>query len=85
MPAHIERLGWPAGREYQIRQTERGADIAAVIDGDLDGAAMTAAVTESLRQAGLPSPQVTIRRVEALDRDPLTGQARRFVPLRRVG
>jgi len=26
-------------------------------------------------------PQVGIRRVGALDRDPLTGKARRFIPL----
>jgi hypothetical protein len=36
----------------------------------------------SLRQAGLPGPRVTIRRVGALDRDAMTGKARRFVPLR---
>jgi len=30
----------PAVRELQVRQTERGADIAAVIDGDLDPAAL---------------------------------------------
>jgi phenylacetate-CoA ligase len=71
----------PAVREFQIRQTERGADVAAVIDGDLDHAAVAAAVEESLRQAGLTGPRVRIRRVGALDRDPLTGKARRFVPL----
>ena len=71
----------PAVREFQIRQTERGADVAAVIDGDVDHAAMAAAVEESLRQAGVTSPRVRIRRVGALDRDPLTGKARRFVPL----
>jgi hypothetical protein len=38
-------------------------------------------VRDSLRRAGLPGPQVTLRRVEALDRDPLTGKARRFIPL----
>ena len=40
-----------------------------------------AAVEDSLRQAGLPGPLVTIRSVAALDRDPLTGKARRFIPL----
>jgi phenylacetate-coenzyme A ligase PaaK-like adenylate-forming protein len=75
----------PAVREFQVRQTERGADINVVIDGDLDLAATTADVQESLRQAGLPAPQVTIRRVQTLDRDALTGKARRFVPLRRTG
>ncbi len=65
--------------------TERGADLAAVIDGDFDATALTGAVRDSLRQAGLPDPQVTLRRVEALDRDPLTGKARRFIPLRPAG
>ena len=71
----------PAVREFQVRQTERGADLAAVVDGHLDVAALTAAVRDGLRQAGLPDPQITLRRVEALDRDPLTGKARRFIPL----
>jgi len=34
-----------------------------------------------LRQACLADPRVTVRRVDAVDRDPLTGKARRFVPL----
>ena len=68
-------------REFQLRQTERGADIAVVIDGDLDQAELAAAVEQSLRQAGLDRPRVTIRPVTALDRDPMTGKARRFVPL----
>ncbi|HJY00220.1 MAG TPA: hypothetical protein VJ351_05330 [Streptosporangiaceae bacterium] len=71
----------PAVREFQVRQTERGADLAVVTDGDLDVAALTADVRDSLRRAGLPGPQVTLRQVEALDRDPLTGKARRFIPL----
>jgi hypothetical protein len=41
-----------------------------VVDGDLNVAALTAAVRDSLRQAGLPGPLVTLRRAEALDRDP---------------
>ncbi|HEY1001097.1 MAG TPA: hypothetical protein VGD83_15770, partial [Streptosporangiaceae bacterium] len=71
----------PAVREFQIRQTERGADIAAVIDGDFDPSAVEAAVKRSLRQAGVASPQVRFCRVGALDRDPMTSKARRFIPL----
>ena len=71
----------PAVREFQVRQTERGADLAAVVDGDLDATALTAEVKDSLRQAGVADPEVGLRRVEALDRDPMTGKARRFVPL----
>jgi phenylacetate-coenzyme A ligase PaaK-like adenylate-forming protein len=75
-------LSAPAIREFQVRQTERGADVAAVIDGDFDHAGLAAALEQSLRRAGLPGPQVSIRRVRALDRDPMTGKARRFIPLR---
>jgi phenylacetate-coenzyme A ligase PaaK-like adenylate-forming protein len=78
----------PAVREYQIRQTEHGADIAAVIDGDFDPAVVMAAVERHLREAGLAGPQVRVCRVGALDRDPMTSKIRRFVPLpaqRRAG
>jgi phenylacetate-CoA ligase len=71
----------PAVREFQVRQTERGADIVAVIDGDFDQAAVAASVEQSLRQAGLTRPRVGFRRVGALDRDPMTSKVRRFVPL----
>jgi phenylacetate-coenzyme A ligase PaaK-like adenylate-forming protein len=71
----------PAVREFQVRQTELGADIAAVIDGDFDPSAMVATVRRSLRQAGLARPQVGFRRVGALDRDAMTSKARRFIPL----
>jgi phenylacetate-coenzyme A ligase PaaK-like adenylate-forming protein len=71
----------PAVREFQIRQTERGADIAAVTDGDFDPAATAGAVEDCLRRAGLAGPRVGIRRARALDRDPMTGKARRFIPL----
>ena len=71
----------PAVREFQIRQTERGANIVAVIDGDFDPSTIVAAVKRSLRQAGLTSPQVGFCRVGALDRDPMTSKARRFIPL----
>ena len=67
-------------REYQVRQTARGADITVVADAGLDEAALTAAVEHSLRQAGVTQPQVTINRAEAIARDPRTGKARRFVP-----
>ena len=68
-------------REFQIRQTERGADIAAVTDAGFDPSAIVAAIGRSLRQAGLTRPQVGFRRVGALDRDPMTSKVRRFVPL----
>ena len=71
----------PAVREFQVRQTELGADIAAVIDGEFDPSAMVATIRRNLCQAGLARPQVGLRLVGALDRDPMTSKARRFIPL----
>jgi phenylacetate-CoA ligase len=67
-------------REYQVRQTALGADITVVADAGLDDAALTAAVEQSLRQAGVSQPHVTINHAEAIARDPRTGKARRFLP-----
>jgi phenylacetate-CoA ligase len=67
-------------REYQVRQTARGADITVVADAGLDDDALTAAVEQSLRQAGVRQPHVTINHAEAIARDPRTGKARRFLP-----
>jgi phenylacetate-CoA ligase len=66
-------------REYQVRQTIRGADITVVTEAGLDDEALAAAVEQSLRRAGLADPQVTIGHAAALARDPLTGKVRRFI------
>jgi phenylacetate-coenzyme A ligase PaaK-like adenylate-forming protein len=71
----------PAVREFQVRQTQRGAAIVAVTDGDFDPSAAVTAIAAILRQAGVAGPQVGFRRVGALDRDPMTSKVRRFVPL----
>jgi hypothetical protein len=68
-------------RLSRAEQNDRNRALLFAADGDLDVAALTTDVRDSLRQAGLPGPRVTLRRVEALDRDPLTGKARRFIPL----
>jgi phenylacetate-coenzyme A ligase PaaK-like adenylate-forming protein len=70
-----------AVREYQVRQTARGADILVVAGTGFDHGALAAAVEQSLCLAGLPEPQVTIRRVGGIARDSRTGKARRFIPL----
>jgi phenylacetate-coenzyme A ligase PaaK-like adenylate-forming protein len=61
---------------------------ASLLHGDFDPAAVMAAVERSLREAGLAGPQVGLRQVVKLDRDPMTSKIRRFVPLpaqRRAG
>jgi hypothetical protein len=66
--------------EYQVRQTERGADVDAVPAGPCDEAAIGDGVATALAAAGLAVPAVRVRLVEAIPRDPATGKARRIVP-----
>jgi phenylacetate-CoA ligase len=69
-----------AVREYQVRQAPRGVTVAVVANADFDHRALAARIEDSLRQAGLTSPEASISRVDAITRDPLTGKAQRFVP-----
>jgi hypothetical protein len=71
-------------REYQVRQTVRGADVAVIAGTSFDDAALAAAVGRSLHQAGITAQLVTISCVGVIARDPRTGKARRFVPLERT-
>ena len=70
----------PAVREYQVRQTPRGVNVAVVADTDFDHGALAAGIERSLREAGLTEPEVSISRVAPITRDPLTGKAKRFLP-----
>lgn len=71
----------PQVTDYQVQQTRSGIDIFAV---GLDGSSSDA-LTERLRRAltdgGLSRPSVTVRAVDRLDRHPLSGKLRRFVPM----
>jgi phenylacetate-coenzyme A ligase PaaK-like adenylate-forming protein len=67
--------------EYQVRQTPHGIDVAVVARDGLDPAGLTAGLASSLRHAGLPDPQVTVRAVATIARHPQTGKARRFIPI----
>jgi phenylacetate-CoA ligase len=69
-------------RGYQVRQTTRGADVTVVADAGLDDEALAAAVRQSLRQAGVAEPHVTIGHAAVIARDPLTGKIRRFIATR---
>jgi phenylacetate-coenzyme A ligase PaaK-like adenylate-forming protein len=70
-----------AVREYQVRQTNRGLDVAIVPDGDLDMRTIAARLKEALRAADLAKPEVTVRSVDAIERHVETGKTRRFIPL----
>jgi phenylacetate-coenzyme A ligase PaaK-like adenylate-forming protein len=73
----------PAVREYQVHQTERGAHVAVVADGELDPDALATAIARNLRRAGVPDPHVTVRRVDAVPCHPQTGKVTRFIALTR--
>ena len=66
--------------EYQVRQTECGADIAVHCVGALDTAVLQREITAGLAASGLERPDVSIRRVNGLERL-ATGKLKRFVPL----
>lgn len=66
--------------EYQVRQTDRGIDMAVVTDGPMDVDSVAAAIADGLRQAGVMDPTVTVREVGSIPRHPHTGKARRFIP-----
>jgi phenylacetate-CoA ligase len=70
-----------AALEYQVRQTERGIDIAIIAEGELNPTVVAAALAQSLNAAGLSEPQVRVREVTDIARHPDTGKARRFIPL----
>ena len=73
----------PAVVEYQVHQTERGADVSIVRDGDVDEDALAARLAGALGTAGVPDPVVALEPVDAIQRHAETGKAKRFVPLAR--
>jgi phenylacetate-CoA ligase len=66
--------------EYQVRQTERGADIRVVAEAQVDTALIEHTIGQALAALGLDQPEVTITLEPALDRQ-VTGKLKRFVPL----
>ena len=70
----------PAIVEYQVRQTERGADVDLTARTEVDLGALRAALESRLGALGLEAPQVRVRRVPALARQG-SGKLKRFVPL----
>jgi phenylacetate-CoA ligase len=67
--------------EYQVRQRPNGIHVLAVAPDGLDHDALITRLDAALSAAGLVSPEVTVDAVERIERDELTGKARRFVPL----
>ena len=67
--------------EYQVRQTPTGLDVAAVTAGPLDTADLADRLQRALARAGRPASEVTVKTVAALERNPQTGKAKRFIAL----
>jgi phenylacetate-coenzyme A ligase PaaK-like adenylate-forming protein len=66
--------------EYQVRQTGAGADIELRTSGHVETDALAAALERDLAVTGVANPRVSVRCVDALDRQQ-TGKLKRFVPL----
>lgn len=71
----------PAVQEYGVVQTPRGADVTVVAQGAVDSSQLERALCESLAAAGLSDPQIRVSLTDRIPRNPLTGKARRFIPL----
>lgn len=76
-----ELLHTPAIADYVIRQTTSGLDIDLVTADTIELDALRTKLTAALIEAGLPAPQVAVRTVLDIARDPRTGKAARIVPL----
>ena len=72
----------PGVEQYQVRQTERGADIGVIARERFDVERLRADVADALQSRGLDNPDITIRLVETLEHHKETGKMKRFIPLR---
>jgi putative adenylate-forming enzyme len=66
--------------EYQVRQTERGAEISVRCLGSIDLGHIQTELTDNLLRLGVTDATVVVRPVQHFDRL-ATGKLRRFVPL----
>ena len=67
--------------EYQVRQTERGADIAVCCVEHVDLTDLRDELVAGLSALGLPDPRIKVDEVDSLERLAHTGKLKRFVPL----
>jgi hypothetical protein len=71
----------PRISEYQVRQTEDGADVLVV--GSPEVSAVAAALVSAVRPFGLTHAEISVSVVERIPRRASTGKLRRFIPLTR--
>jgi phenylacetate-CoA ligase len=65
--------------EYQVVQTEGGADVLVVASADVQS--LVPALTTALQRYGVAQPSIRLRTVETLGRNGASGKLKRFVPL----
>jgi phenylacetate-CoA ligase len=73
----------PAISEYQVQQTEAGAEIALCVEGAVDSAALCRKLEQALSGSGCPDPHVTVTIAEEIPRL-ATGKVKRFLPATRA-
>jgi phenylacetate-coenzyme A ligase PaaK-like adenylate-forming protein len=71
----------PGVTDYQVRQTERGIEIAVLTSETVDLERLATGLRAALAAAGLDAPEVAARACSALERHPETGKVRRFLAL----
>jgi phenylacetate-CoA ligase len=67
--------------EYQVRQTEQGADVIAVLNKACELEKIQHMLVEALGKSGLTDPVVTVTAVDDIARHPETGKVTRFKSL----
>jgi phenylacetate-CoA ligase len=67
--------------EYQVVQTEHGADVLLVAKGDVQS--LVPALVAAMQRHGVADPAIGISTVETLSRNQASGKLKRFVPLPR--
>jgi phenylacetate-CoA ligase len=67
--------------DYQVHQTPYGIEVFAVTADGAHVASLSDRLCRALSDGGLCRPEVTVRPVDRLDRHPVTGKLRRFIPL----
>lgn len=72
----------PDVEQYQVHQTQRGADVAVIARNEFDVEQLRRDIAEALASRGLSNPEITIKLVETLEHHKETGKMKRFIPLR---
>jgi len=69
--------------EYQVVQTENGADILIVSSGSINFENITKGISDNLTKEGLKEPILNLDLADSLPRHPETGKVKRFIALKK--